>query len=88
MVLAIPSASLLTFNRTIVELKQRYVSWYNGDIAAFNRTIVELKHRTSPLSCVWQSTFNRTIVELKLYYVHVNAFNRTIEVYGRLVLDF
>ena len=33
----------LAFNRTIVELKQRYVSWYDGDIAAFNRTIVELK---------------------------------------------
>ena len=58
----------MTFNRTIVELKQCQPSRRFYDAQTFNRTIVELKHDVQPLETRKfhdAQTFNRTIVELK-----------------------
>ena len=66
----LPAPSLaavsLTFNRTIMELKQ------TGNEAgvlfemAFNRTIMELKLKLNKMKRKYLITFNRTIMELKL----------------------
>ncbi len=53
------------FNRTIVELKFRFLRSAETALIAFNRTIVELKYRGVVGCDVAGYTFNRTIVELK-----------------------
>ncbi len=59
-------AQLLTFNRTILELKLDFILYCCIKSGSFNRTILELKpvNLNSPYSNVL--TFNRTILELKL----------------------
>ena len=56
---------LLTFNRTIVELKRNRRSGGCHCRAPFNRTIVELKLGFVVAVGCRIKTFNRTIVELK-----------------------
>ena len=55
----------MTFNRTIVELKQSREMQNLLHELAFNRTIVELKRERKETMNNEFKTFNRTIVELK-----------------------
>ena len=63
---------MLSFNRTIVELKQLKLLAVMLPTPAFNRTIVELKHIYASFIFAPLSTFNRTIVELKPVMVFVS----------------
>ena len=56
---------LLSFNRTIVELKLKLGVESGAVHPAFNRTIVELKQNSTLKPSIKMLTFNRTIVELK-----------------------
>jgi len=54
---------LISFNRTIVELKQITSDGLNPNLKSFNRTIVELKREQSAHLKKESIRFNRTIVE-------------------------
>ena len=51
---------MMTFNRTIVELKRWVVGYWNKLMMTFNRTIVELKQRDSRPS---RQTHQRLLIE-------------------------
>ena len=61
-------ASENTFNRTILELKQRCICLFVFTQPTFNRTILELKLPGWSATDYAYPTFNRTILELKLQY--------------------
>ena len=54
-----------TYNRTILELKQRTANSRVKSFWAYNRTILELKLNMWILSVSFSPTYNRTILELK-----------------------
>ena len=56
-----------TFNRTILELKQKNPAPSPKADIAFNRTILELKLVLFLIDVKKNGAFNRTILELKLF---------------------
>ena len=56
---------ILSFKRTILELKLNINDKTRSQSFSFNRTILELKHLIVVLPNVAEMAFNRTILELK-----------------------
>ncbi len=67
---------VLTFNRTIVELKSTSFRSIILKLGSFNRTIVELKYADNTLLSEGAVAFNRTIVELKYASIVENSASR------------
>ena len=66
--LTLKPMEILTYNRTIVELKYGPGIWIIPWLkSTYNRTIVELKYLTHKDFPHHVGTYNRTIVELKFW---------------------
>ena len=76
-------SGVCSFNRTIEELKQQDLIFFQYQLVTFNRTIEELKRRLYHTLKRVENSFNRTIEELKRINIRILRIKNLIQSHHR-----